>query len=565
MELLAPQPTSLPLSDSQQSKPLPQLPLPTYVINLDRRRDRWERLLDAHPILHHAQRISAVDGKTLTLTPALYRLFEHNHFDWKKGVIGCNLSHLRVWSMIQKSPQPYHLVLEDDVRFASDAFDTWRAAQPHIPADAEILYLGGVLPPNRPALPTVLESVNAHWSRIRPNTLFTPQSTPSFHFCAYSYVLTPKGATKLLEHMIHSKERYYTISDHMLASPLVGLQRYILTPLVARCFQDDDPAYQQAQFDQLQRTDTFDSDLWSNTDRFDPSPFNAPSPLKEPKGPEQPEQSEQPEQPEITETTLYHFGPPPHLYECAWLESLFDTRLTYKPYTPDLPPDSWVLLQRPHIQHAHHALASRTTPVRLLHLSDEFEQDNLTTYELPHVRTVVRTYPRKTPVPEKVITLPLGWHHRPLRGSPFSQRPLRWSFHGTDWMDRSQILEPFKYHQPYDLRLQPDWDHPTRSTPTEYLDALQRSRFAPILRGQNYETFRFYEALEAKTLPVTTMTENVFIETVERELALSELYPWTQPDKAMTLSPEEGDRIQHIVEDRWTAWKERLRDMLQDL
>jgi GR25 family glycosyltransferase involved in LPS biosynthesis len=546
-----PQPQQqLTLTDSQQSQ---SLPLPTYVINLDRRRDRWEQLLHAHPILQHAQRISAVDGKTLTLTPALYRLFEHNHFDWKKGVIGCNLSHLRVWSMIQKSPQPYHLVLEDDVRFAPDAFDTWRAAQPHIPVDAELLYLGGVLPPNRPALPTVLEPVNAHWSRIRPNTLFTPTPTPSFHFCAYSYVLTPKGATKLLEHMIHSKERYYTISDHMLASPLVGLQRYILTPLVTRCFQDDDPAYQQAQFDQLQRTDTFDSDLWSNTDRFDPRPFKAPETSKEPKGSE------------ARETTLYHFGATPHLYEHAWLESLFDTRLTYQPYITDLPPNSWVLLQRPRIQEAYAALASCSTPVRLLHLSDEFEQDDMAVYELPHVRAVVRTYSRKTPEPKKVTTIPLGWHNKShdSQGCPFSQRPLRWSFHGTDWMDRKQNLQTFHTHQPYDLRLQPEWEHPTRSTPTEYLDALQSSRFAPILRGHNHETFRFYEALEAKTLPVTTMTENVFIETVERELALSELYPWTQPNKAMTLSPEEGDRIQHVVEERWTAWKERLRAMLR--
>jgi hypothetical protein len=265
--------------------------------------------------------------------------------------------------------------------------------------------------------------------------------------------------------------------------------------------------------------------------------------------------------------TIYHFSDTPVLYEHAWLEDLFHTRITYQPYSPHLPPHAWVLLQRPHVSTAYEAIKTLHS-VRLLHLSDEFEQDDLAIYDLPTVHTIVRTYPRSN-TQEKVITIPLGWHHSPMRSTgtgvtaavPYSARPLLWSFHGTDWMDRSHALEAFRLHTPHDLRLQPQWEHPTRSTPAEYLDALQRSRFAPILRGHHYETFRFYEALEAKTLPVTTMTENVFINTIEKELALSELYPWRSPT-AFELTPEEGDRIQQEVTKRWEAWKARVRATL---
>ena len=552
------------------------------MINLDRRRDRWDALLQAEPSLAATPsspssplspsiiRLSAVDGKTLRLTPPLYKLFQHNTFHWKKGVIGCNLSHMMAWSAIQKQEQkqeqkqkqetPYHLVLEDDVRFQPDWQARWAAARPHIPADADLLYLGGVLPPNQPALPLALAPVNTHWARIQPNTFFTPTPAPVFHFCAYSYVLTPTGATKLMNHLRHSTQKYYTVSDHMLGSPLIGLTTYVMTPLITHCFQEDDPAYRSSQFNQLQRTDTFDSDLWNNTDAFTP-----PASL----------------------TTVYDLSSeasPSHLYEHAWLEDMFHTMIDLQPLPPPsepMDPSAWCLVQRPRVAEWRSVLKARpTSSFRLLHLSDEFGSDPTDElYALPNVKAIVRTYPLSSPssLPDPSLPippihiLPLGYHHKAPKeksSAPFSQRTLTWSFHGTEWYDRRAQLTPLlaPSFQPYDLRLQPDWAHPTATTESDYLHALTQSRFCPILRGNHPETFRFYEALEGNTLPVTTITDRVFIETVEKELALSELYPWTQPEEAMRMllaTPEEGDRIQRILQTRWEEWKERIRGMLR--
>jgi hypothetical protein len=86
-----------------------------------------------------------------------------------------------------------------------------------------------------------------------------------------------------------------------------------------------------------------------------------------------------------------------------------------------------------------------------------------------------------------------------------------------------------------------------------------KSKFCPVLRGNNVETFRFYEALESGTLPVTTITDRVFLDRVEKELGLSTLYPWTEPERAMKDEKQDYDKIQKEVSQRWVQWKGRLQ------
>jgi len=379
------------------------------VINLDRRRDRWENLLAAEPELASATRLPAVDGKTLTLTPALYQLFRHNQFEWKKGVVGCALSHMMAWSTAEKENAPYTLILEDDVRFQAGWRTIWNEAADHIPKDADLLYLGGVLPPNRPALPHALGPVNAHWSRILPNTFFHPTPAPIFHFCAYSYVLTASGAKKMMTYLRESDLKFYTGADHMIASPLANMNPYVLTPQVAHCFQDDDPAYQNSQFNQLQRVDTFDSDLWNNTERFYPdrelpSLFPASSASSTSASPPASEPASSPSIAPLTASSaslqVYYMATedptPPVLYEHAWLEDLFGQPLTLLPLTStdtDLPPNAWYLVQRPHSVKWNkwfHQLQRKNIPFKILHLSDEFGTDIIGCYDLPNCKAIVR-------------------------------------------------------------------------------------------------------------------------------------------------------------------------------
>jgi len=528
----------------------PQGPTPleriekSYVINLDTRQDRWSNLLRDQPELKSlVERVSGVNGKTLQLTEEIYRLFENNQFQWKKSIMGCNLSHLSVWKRIaEQTSGDYFLVLEDDVRFHPHWRENWRAYAADIPLDADLLYLGGVLPPNRAALPKVLSKVNAHWSSITPNTLFSAVPAPVFHFCAYSYILTRKGAQKLVTFMSQSQQRSFTVSDHLLGHPSLGLVKYIATPLLSYCFQEEDPVYLNSQFNELHREDKFDSDIWNNKECFseaDLVPFKGRIVYYMSADPNQPQKP----------------------YEQEWLEEILGTTLRFQRLPDriscaDLAPDSWFLVQRPYVgafQHFFQQLEHFKMPFRAIHISDEFITDPIEWYQLSMCKRVIRNYLRD--VPSHVLTIPLGYHWRDTVQKLWSERELLWSFHGTNWFDRQAQLEPLRAVEPHQCRLQPEWDHPTRSSSEEYLADLSNSKFCPILKGQNAETFRLYEALEAGSLPVTTITDPVYLAWIEEHLGLSSLYPWTNPMEAMKV----GEDVQKEVYRRWLKWKAELK------
>jgi GR25 family glycosyltransferase involved in LPS biosynthesis len=241
-----------------------------YVINLERRKDRLvsfrsnKDVADIHVI-------PAVDGRTLELTPELAGLFRNNDFKWKKSVMGCALSHVALWQRLaQDTVAKSYVIFEDDVRLKADWAAQWYKAAAHVPADADAIYLGGVLPPNKAALPAITEPVNPFFARVAKNTLFsTPGAAPRryFHFCNYAYVLTQQGARKLCQ--LIQERGIFTSGDHMIVNHGDSyLNIYFTTPLLADCIQEEDPVYQRSDFNNFARLDTFDSDLWNNNEHF---------------------------------------------------------------------------------------------------------------------------------------------------------------------------------------------------------------------------------------------------------------------------------------------------------
>ena len=249
-----------------------------YVINLDRRKDRLEKLLANSPELNNRlQRVSAVDGKTLQLTPAIARLFRPHDFGWKKPVMGCALSHLGVWWQLanERDDINSYLILEDDVKFSPDWEKRWKEAADSLPEGWDVIYFGGILPPNREGFEMVKEKVNEHFSRVGPNSVFG-QTPPNryFHWCNYSYVLSKQGARKVLE-VLKMKDGFWTSGDHMICNLVGILNMYFLDPLASGCYQDDDQQYRNSAFNDFNRVDGFDSDLWNNNDRFEQTDADA--------------------------------------------------------------------------------------------------------------------------------------------------------------------------------------------------------------------------------------------------------------------------------------------------
>ena len=536
-----------------------------YVVNLDSRADRWKSLLEAEPSLAGAERISAVDGRKLSLTPELCQLFQHNHFKWKKSVMGCLLSHLSIWKQILQEKGDSFLILEDDVRFEPGWREQWGRID--VPKDADIVYLGGILPPNRAGLPTVLQKVTNHCYSILPNRLFSVAPLPIFHFCTYAYAITRSGVEKIMKYISHSDQKLFTPCDHFLMHPSLGLTKYVLQPLLARCFQEDDSAYCASQFNDLQRTDTFDSDICNNNECFQQEEVahfqkRVRAPFSEGQ----------------RVIDLYHFSNGPvvqrttyaapfstehgtfDLYEREWLEDMLQVTIHCRPILTEFPANSWFLVQRPYLvafEALFLSLEKQNIPFHVLHLSDEFGADSLSFYGLSMCKTVIRNYPRALPRHPRLFVLPLGYHYRATTNKTWEGRELMWSFHGTDWFDRSKQLESLMIMEPHSCRFQPDWNHATMTPKEEYLSILGNSKFCPILRGNHAETFRLYEALEAGALPITTITDRDYLGWIEEHMGLSSLYPWTQP--LLALQQGSSESIRQVVCERWASWKKAIR------
>jgi hypothetical protein len=357
---------------------------------------------------------------------------------------------------------------------------------------------------------------------------------------------------------MESPKRFIVPVDHFLMNPSINLKKYVANELPAYCFQDSDPSYIQSDFNNLNKVEVFDSDICNNTECFkedDLAPFQQkPTPIEREK------------------MTLYMMVESEdatlELYERAWLEDMFQKKIECLPLVSIvdtiLPSDAWYMVQRPHSQKWNkwfHHLQRKGIPFRILHLSDEFVSDLIECYALPNCKAVVRNYMRPdVPSVSHIQTIPLGYHHKANQESitPFSERKWVWSFHGTDWFGRKEQLEPFHVFQPNDCRFQPNWNHPSGSTESEYLKALTQSKYCPIMAGNNSETFRLYEALEAGTLPVTTIKDKEYLESIEKEIGLSKLYGWEDPVNVIR-SNRGSDEIQKEVRRRWSEWKKRIQ------
>jgi len=561
----------------------------TYIINLDTRPDRWAKLMAAEPYLSDGTvvREAAVNGRQLKMTQEVYDTFVNNQFQWKKSVIGCNLSHISVWSQITKQETgQYFLVLEDDVRFVPGWQDRWATYVQHIPEDADLLYLGGVLPPNKPALPLASEPYNEYWSFIQPNTFFSPVAIPVFHFCAYSYILTRRGAQKLMDHLRHSDTKSFTVSDHLLGHPSVGLTKYFTNPLLSYCFQEEDPAYVQSQFNDLHREDKFDSDLWNNTDCFSEeelAPFVREKTVQETEKTEKTVPMNTVELPELPllqrtrqEPLRVYYMPLTennttfYLYEKSWLEDMFQQPIEFiSIYTSEIVDGGWYLVQRPHTDKLAAffvALQQRSITFKVIHVSDEYLQDQVGFYSSPCCKAVIRSYLRKDiPMLPHILTIPLGYHHRYTgEMKPWSARDLVWSFHGTNWYNRQEQLNTIVPFVPFSCNLQPSWNHPTATKERQYLSQMANSKFCPVMRGQNVETFRCYEALETGTLPIT-FVKDAYSEWMDEHLQLSALYDWTNPQCMSHIMIEQGSVLQQKVKERWATWKQQIKDSIKTL
>jgi hypothetical protein len=424
--------------------------------------------------------------------------------------------------------------------------------------------------------------------------------------------LTRAGAAKVIK-LLEEHDGFWTSADHVLCNPVDALKAYVLDPMIAGCYQDDDPKYANSQFNDFSRIDGFDSDLWNNDERFVVSEkitgeldiLDAlsevrapkavaialatkavavavdPKPLALPVTPPSAYKKEVKELPRRFVALSQHKLDISHLYEGKWLQELFGRPTTFviEPVRSEDPPptDSPVfIIQRPYIEKATALMEKwndHGATFSILHMSDELATDDISSYDLSGCLSVLRFYQRPN-LPEKVMTIPLGYHWTLREGSknilnvtprlPF--RSLTWSFFGTDWKDRKNLLDPlYDVSGSYKTQFFKDWNDSHALGSEAYISALLDTVFVPCPDGVNPETFRFYEALECGCIPliVTTEANAAWVDYITEHIQILPLKSWEDAAKFVTHLKQNIEMLEVYrtkVLSSWVEWRKELQD-----
>ena len=211
----------------------------TYVINMDKDKDRWKsvskQIKEHFPDLN-VTRITAVDGKDPLATKLA---------DWDKVLnglckwfctpsqISCALSHLKAWKQFLESNLKNVLICEDDVYFKDNPTLIMEKVADQLPHDFDIVYLGCNECDRDEKNHTwwgemlhVVSNGKTSEQKIISENLYVPHIAFGLH----CYMISRKGAKKLVDILSQGLTSHvdYTINIHHK-----NLELYAVHPKIA--------------------------------------------------------------------------------------------------------------------------------------------------------------------------------------------------------------------------------------------------------------------------------------------------------------------------------------------
>lgn len=232
----------------------------TYVINLKRRPNRFKQfIIDNHDELEKIQYeiFDAIDGQEIQPLPKTLKLFESSDYKYRKGIMGCASSHIKIWHELIISPHlDVMLVLEDDITLAKNFVDKLLIAIRRLPIDKwDILFLGHFLYPQYRHENDRLDSVPEveHWTR---EMCITKSMGGTI-----GYVINKSGSIKMFKH-IQERGMYNAIDWVMFKTADINNIFYCYPHIVfSECVTNDIKPDSDIQYDVRSLCDSQDRRL----------------------------------------------------------------------------------------------------------------------------------------------------------------------------------------------------------------------------------------------------------------------------------------------------------------
>lgn len=95
-----------------------------------------------------AEIFEGIHGESFGLKTTIpnYNILGGREYFITQGAVGCILSHLTLWNILQHQPEDEFLIIEDDVQLCEDFFEKFAKFKLELPTDWEMAYVGYLLP-----------------------------------------------------------------------------------------------------------------------------------------------------------------------------------------------------------------------------------------------------------------------------------------------------------------------------------------------------------------------------------------------------------------------------------
>lgn len=171
------------------------VPIEAYVINLDRRPDRFDTFYKRCPI--KCTKFPAIDGKLLKPNGQLQRIFEGNDYNMRSGLVGVAMSHILLWIQLLQSKSDKFFIMEDDVTFIPNFCDKISNLFGQIKdVDWDLVYLGHHLYPKYKTNDCYDKDIPPYIEKMNSKVSLTKSMGGMF-----AYLITKSGARKMLEYI----------------------------------------------------------------------------------------------------------------------------------------------------------------------------------------------------------------------------------------------------------------------------------------------------------------------------------------------------------------------------